>query len=76
VSISLGENSMPRTTFSALVVLVSVLFGAYQLVLRPLLDGWGVGRVLEARGNSDCIAVPGLKACESKHRVAVADFYS
>ncbi|KDQ53530.1 hypothetical protein JAAARDRAFT_61245 [Jaapia argillacea MUCL 33604] len=55
---------MARIFFSVLAVVVAVVFGFYQLRLKPLFNVAGVGRVLEPKGNTNCKAVPQLQACE------------
>lgn len=58
-------STMGSTFLTISVVLVSILAGIYQLYLKPKLDVFGVGRVVEAVGTRDCITVPDLQACES-----------
>ncbi|RDB16671.1 Serum paraoxonase/arylesterase 2 [Hypsizygus marmoreus] len=54
---------MARLT-SALVLLIAVAGGLYQLYVKPLLVKLGHWRVIEAIGNTQCKTVPELQACE------------
>lgn len=45
-------------------ILTVVLALVYQLQVKPILTVLGVGRVIEAIGNDNCVAIPDLQACE------------
>jgi hypothetical protein len=60
--------AMARTigVFSAAAVLLLAL--AYQFHLKPILSALGLGRSIEEIGNTACVTVPELQACESEWR--------
>ena len=55
-----------QTTFNILAILVAILGGSWQFVLKPKLQHLGHGRVIEAINNKNCKTVPELQACESE----------
>jgi hypothetical protein len=58
---------MTRTslTINIVAILFVAIAGLFQVYVRPVLSVWGVWRVVQSIGTSDCIGVPELKACES-----------
>lgn len=57
---------MARVFLTLAALLVAFLAVAYPLFVKPFLGLLGVGRVIESVGNTDCIVVPELQACESE----------
>ena len=53
-----------------LVVILAIVFGLYQIRLKPLLEAVGVWREIQDVGRElkeTCVFVDELKGCERKH---------
>ena len=59
-----------------LVVVPAILFGLYQIRLKPLFEVAGVWREIQDVGRElkeTCVSVDELKGCERKHRFQLSD---
>ena len=60
-----------RLLIPFLVVIPAILFGLYQIRLKPLLEAAGVWREIQDVGRElkeTCVSVDELGGCERKHR--------
>ncbi|EIN11802.1 serum paraoxonase/arylesterase [Punctularia strigosozonata HHB-11173 SS5] len=55
---------MTGATVTVGLTALAILLGIYQVHFKPIITGFGLGRVVEPKGNTDCHTVPDVQACE------------